>query len=134
MGRLQLSDSSLLASEQFGLGGYNTVRGYRERVVNGDNALCINTEIRTPSFPVFKRLLKTSDLLYFLVFFDYGHAWDHKKIPGFPLQQTLMGIGPGFRYRISSYFTSRFDIGIPLHNIEEEKKKTRIHLSAVLSY
>lgn len=40
--RGQLASTNLLPSEQMGLGGYNSVRGYLERQVNVDNGLIVN--------------------------------------------------------------------------------------------
>lgn len=130
--QLQLSNSNLLPSEQLALGGYSTVRGYPERVVNGDNGLCLNFEARSPHYSPLKKI--TKDDLYLLAFIDFGYAWDHSKVPGLPLTQTLLGIGPGLRYRISSYFNMRFDLGFPLSKVENASKNPRVHLSAILSY
>ena len=46
--RGQISSTNLLPSEQYGLGGYNTVRGYPEREYNSDDAFIYNIEMRTP--------------------------------------------------------------------------------------
>lgn len=131
-GQLQISDSNLIPSEQLALGGYNTVRGYPERVVNGDNGLCLNLEARSPHYFPLKKY--TQDDLYILAFIDFGYAWDHSKVPGLPLTQTLIGIGPGLLYRVSSYFNMRFDLGFPLHKVENASKNPRVHMSAILSY
>lgn len=135
MGRLQLADANLLPSEQFALGGYNTVRGYDERVVNGDGGVCGNMELRTPSFPVVGHWRsKMEDSLYFLAFVDVGYAWYREEIIGIPKEQILMGVGPGMRYRISSYLSSRLDLGFPLYSVVNDPKSPRLHFSAVLSY
>src|SRR6267142_858329 len=42
------SDSKLVATEVFSLGGYDTVRGYDERVVSGDHGWLLVNELRTP--------------------------------------------------------------------------------------
>ncbi|NBS15149.1 MAG: ShlB/FhaC/HecB family hemolysin secretion/activation protein, partial [Verrucomicrobia bacterium] len=47
-GQIQQADSNLMPSESFGIGGYDTVRGYDQRSANGDNAYLGNVEIRTP--------------------------------------------------------------------------------------
>lgn len=130
--RLQLTSASLIPSEQMALGGYSTVRGYPERVVNGDNGLCLNVEARTPHYSFFKKSVQ--DDFYALVFVDFGYAWDHAKVPGLPLTQTLVGIGPGLRYKISSYFSMRFDLGFPLHRVANASLNPHVHLSAILSY
>ena len=44
----QLSDSSLFVSEQFSLGGFDTVRGYDYREVSRDEGYLINLELRSP--------------------------------------------------------------------------------------
>jgi hemolysin activation/secretion protein len=134
--RLQLSNSNLLASEQFALGGYNTVRGYRERVVNGDNAVCGNIEIHSPIVHLASRASKKlpNDALFFIAFADAGYAWDHKQQPGLPRSQTLVGVGPGLRYRIGSSLISRFDVGFPLHRVCNTSDSVQIHVSVVGSY
>lgn len=134
--RLQLSTQSLISSEQFGFGGYNTVRGYPERVVNGDNGVCINVEVRTPPVPFLSYFYSKipRDSFFALVFYDYGHAWDHKQIPGLPLKQTLSSFGAGIRYNLSSYLNARLDIGYPLHKVQSVQEKVRVDVSVVLSY
>jgi len=46
----QLTPQRLMPSEQMGLGGYQTVRGYDERVINGDQGWFVSNEFRLPSF------------------------------------------------------------------------------------
>lgn len=134
-GRTQLSLSNLVPSEQFSLGGYSTVRGYEERVVNGDNAVCGNLEIRTPKFPAVALWLpKFGDSLSLLGFVDAGYAWFRNEVPDAPLHQSLLGFGPGLRYSISSYFTSRLDVGFPLLEVENDSGKPHIHFNAILAY
>lgn len=44
----QQSDANLMPSESFGIGGYDTVRGYDQRAANGDNGYLANVEWRLP--------------------------------------------------------------------------------------
>lgn len=134
-GRAQLSLSNLLPSEQFALGGNSTVRGYDERVVNGDNAVCGNLEIRSPEFAVAGIWFpKAGDSLSLLGFVDAGYAWYHEAVADAPVAQTLLGFGPGVRYAVSNYFTSRLDVGFPLLEVEKDSGKPHVHFSAILSY
>lgn len=135
-GRGQFSLSNLIPSEQFALGGYSTVRGYAEKVANGDHAVCGNFEIRTPEFgPVGLWVSRFEDSLCLLGFVDAGFAWFREEVPATPIDQTLLGVGPGLRYSISNYFTSRLDVGFPLLDVEKESgKKPHIHFNAILSY
>jgi hemolysin activation/secretion protein len=120
-GRGQYSNKILLPSEQFGLGGYDTVRGYPERVVNYDDAVCLNAELRSPSVSILKflKFKKQDDSLYALAFVDYGygcphkvepHSYRHLDAPG----RTLAGFGPGLRYKFKNWFTARADCGFPI--------------------
>ena len=115
----QISSNPLLPSEQFGLGGFDTVRGYEQRTVNKDNGLLFSMEGRSPAFPIFKKLYpswKSTDAMQFIAFYDCGWGIDDKALPGGKKVDYLMGIGPGLRYTIEPYFTARFDWGIKLHH------------------
>lgn len=134
-GRGQFSVSNLLPAEQFSLGGYSTVRGYDERVVNGDNAVCGNLEFRTPEFAIAGIWFpKAGDSLSLLGFVDAGYAWFREAVEDTPINQTLLGFGPGLRYNVSSYFTSRLDVGFPLLDVEKDSGKPHVHFNAILSY
>ena len=114
----QLASTPLMPTEQYGLGGYNTVRGYDERSANGDNAYLFNTEFRTPPGSIFKIFgnQEVDDSIQFLAFFDYGFVGNIKPVPG-TLEQTvfLMSVGPGLRYNIDRFVSVRFDWGFQLH-------------------
>ena len=47
---IQLADGPVIPSQQFGLGGPNNVRGYRESFVTRDNGMSLSTELRIPLF------------------------------------------------------------------------------------
>lgn len=121
--RCQLASANLLSSEQFSLGGFNSVRGYEEREVNVDNGLIFNLELRTPPLSLFslsenwKR--KGRDQLRFLLFFDYGYGQNHKRFDGEKRFPPLMGVGPGLRYAIEKYLSLRVDYGWNLHHAIE---------------
>jgi hemolysin activation/secretion protein len=134
-GRSQLSVSNLIPAEQFALGGYSTVRGYDEKVVNGDNAVCGNFEIRAPEFTVAGIWFpKMADSVALIGFVDAGYAWYREAVEDTPINQTLLGVGPGLRYNVSSYFTSRLDVGFPLLEVQKDSGKAHVHFNAILSY
>ena len=134
--RGQGSNKALLPSEQFGLGGYDTVRGYDERVVNKDNAVVINAEFRSPAIPVFKNIShKCSDAFQLLAFIDAAWGIDHVINPPDSLSDYLIGVGPGIRYTWEPYITGRLDLGIKLHKNEIiGHANSRIHFSLIVSY
>ena len=108
-----------MPTEQYGLGGYNTVRGYDERAANGENAYVFNTELRTPPGSIFKIFgnQEVDDSIQFLAFFDYGFTGNIKPPSGSTTQQDfwLMSVGPGLRYNIDRFVSVRFDWGFQLH-------------------
>jgi hemolysin activation/secretion protein len=134
-GRSQLAASVLIPSEQFALGGCGTVRGYDEKAVNGDNAVCGNIEIRTPEISVAGIWFpKAGDSLSLIGFMDAGYAWYREPVADAPISQGLFGFGPGLRYNISSYFSSRLDVGFPVLDVVKSSSNPHIHFNAILSY
>lgn len=129
--RGQGSSGPLLPSEQFGLGGYNTVRGYRELDYLADNAVCANFEFRTPYLHLSK---EKQDRLFFLVFVDYAWGKNDQVPSGFPSTQTLLGVGPGVRYTLLPYINIRVDYGFQLKHIFDDHLFGRCHFSATISY
>ena len=135
----QLASTPLMPTEQYGLGGYNTVRGYDERSANGDNAYVFNTEIRTPPGSIFKIFgnQEVDDSIQFLAFFDYGFTGNIKPPTGATTPQDfwLMSVGPGLRYNIDRFVSVRFDWGFQLHQAPEGSVSgSRAELSVTAAY
>lgn len=115
-GQIQQADSNLMPSESFGIGGYDTVRGYDQRAANGDNAYLGNIEIRSPplSFWQMAGEGQALDQLVFLAFLDYGQVLQYSPDTVTSVNWNLMSVGPGLRYNIGPYFSVRFDWGFQL--------------------
>lgn len=129
--RGQLANQNLLASEQYGLGGYNTVRGYKERQVNADDAFLASAEIRSPALPLFFRK-SVKDALQCLAFLDYAIGHDVHQIPDTAESEYLLSCGPGIRYEIGPYINFRGDLGFQLRKLDS--KGFRFHFALVASY
>jgi len=132
----QITTSNLMPTEQYGLGGYNTVRGYDERVANGDNAWVVNVEVRTPPGSIAKIFdnQEVEDRIQFLAFFDYGFVGFNNAQPG-QSSTYLMGIGPGVRYNIDRFFSVQLDWGFQLMQTPPGSKVgNRAELSATAAY
>ena len=103
--------------------------------MNGDNAVCGNLEIKSPEFRVAGLWLpKVGDSLSFLAFVDSGYAWYREAVSDTPVAQALLGVGPGVRYSVASYFTSRLDVGYPLLKVEKDNGNPHVHFNAIFSY
>lgn len=134
--RGQAASTNLLPSEEYGVGGYDTVRGYKERQANGDFAIVANFEFLNSPFSLSKiyRGKCGIDSLQFLVFGDYGAAIVHKAIPGQKKVQQLYSVGPGLRYRIGTNVSVRLDWGYQLNHIAGSGPHQRVHFQAIGSY
>lgn len=130
----QLSNRTLLPSEQFGVGGYSTVRGYEERQLNGDYGLLAKTEFAfyNVSDPTVQKTVETR--LELLAFLDYGLAANHHAVPGEPSFAYLLGAGPGLRYSLGHYLTARIDWGIKIHRDHFPGGWSMVHFSMVGSF
>jgi hemolysin activation/secretion protein len=137
-GEVQQADANLLPSEQLGLGGYATVRGYDEREANGDNGFLVSTEVATPpvSIAEFLGITAIKDQLQFLGFVDYGGTSLHQITPADVNPNTnLLGVGPGLRYVINPYLSIRFDYGFQLIDTGfDTRHNSRAHLGVIVSY
>jgi hemolysin activation/secretion protein len=144
----QIANENLLGSEQLGLGGYDTVRGYDEREANGDTGYFLSAEVRTPGVSIGEVLgFKTfTDSLQFLGFIDYGgvsiytnHTYPEIYQATTNQNFTLMSVGPGVRYSINPYFSARLDYGWQMTDtgvspITRRDDSGRAHFSITLSY
>lgn len=133
----QFSDANLVPSEQLGLGGNSTVRGYEERLANGDEGWILNTEVWTPAIRVGNLMGKPDwkDTLQFLVFYDYGSTKVNTVVPGqSDANENLSSAGGGLRYSVARNFSLRFDYGIQLTERQQSSRHSRGHLSAQLSF
>ncbi len=126
----QWSTANLVASEQLGLGGNDSVRGYPERTMRGDRGLFIQAELYSPAFHPLKFLAQKTpdrwmtmdertDDLRFLVFYDYGWGDVFNPTAAEPGEVlNLSSIGIGLRYRYNKSMTFRFDYGYQLEKLD----------------
>ena len=133
----QVAGERLLPSEQLGFGGYDTIRGYDEREVNGDEGWIISNEVRTPPASLGKlfRLKKATDQLQFLGFLDYGEAHIRNALTDEDRSIELCSVGVGLRYTITHYLSVRFDYGWQLKDSGTgNPDNSRAHVAALLSF
>lgn len=137
-GWAQVSNARLLPSEELSIGGYNSVRGYDERVVSGDNGWTINNELRTPSLAPghLLHLGHVQDELQFLAFFDYGGTRVVDSIPqdGSNPNHILYSFGFGLRYTLAKNLSVRFDYGFPLTQESLNQYRSSGHVGVLLSF
>jgi hemolysin activation/secretion protein len=103
----QLSADPLLAVEQFGLGGMDTVRGYREQQIVSDNAVVASVELR---FPLIEK--SHQDILDVAPFFDAGYGWDARNSEMEP--ELISAPGVGLLLNVTSHLTAAVYYGYAL--------------------
>jgi hemolysin activation/secretion protein len=108
----QLSDDSLLSSEQLSAGGENTVRGYLEAERLGDNGGTATLEIRSPSFgQAISPYLKD---WHFLAFADGATLWLNNPLTGQRTPVSIAGAGIGTRFNILDRLNGAADFAFAL--------------------
>ncbi|MGG6267968.1 ShlB/FhaC/HecB family hemolysin secretion/activation protein [Leptolyngbya sp. AN03gr2] len=113
-GDLQLVDRTLVPLEQIGIGGQETVRGYRQDALLTDNGFLFSTEARFPILRSGRAIVQVTP------FIDLGTGWNRSGVN--PDRNTLLGAGFGFLWRQGDDFSARIDFGFPLVSIEGERR------------
>jgi hemolysin activation/secretion protein len=91
-GDVQLASDALLSLEQIAVGGYRTVRGYRENLLVRDNAAILSAELRIPL------ITGSAGSVELAPFYDWGTAWNENATP---LPKSIRSAGVGLRFRLS---------------------------------
>ncbi|QTC88652.1 ShlB/FhaC/HecB family hemolysin secretion/activation protein [Brevundimonas pondensis] len=107
----QWTDRPLISNEQFGIGGSNTVRAYRESEAMGDYGLATQLEMRSP--PLLADWPGVDELRLY-GFWDAGFVGIHDPLPGQKGENLLMSAGVGGRLRLFQYLNGAVDVGTPL--------------------
>ena len=112
----QIASNNLLPLEQFGIGGLDSVRGYRQDFLLADNGAFASTEVQIPVV----RLTQSRSVLQVVPFADFGVAWNNSRSD--PSPNTLASVGLGLRWLQGDRFTARLDWGIPLVSVDSQAK------------
>jgi hemolysin activation/secretion protein len=116
-GDIQVSDRRLVPSEQFGLGGLASVRGYRQDALLSDNGAFGSAEVRIPIL----QIPRVQGLLQVAPFVDFGTIWNNFETAE-SNDNTLASVGIGLRFRMGDSLNARFDWGIPLISINSSER------------
>jgi len=96
----QLASGALLPTEQLGLGGQRTVRGYEELIYLADNGYALSAEIHTPNLTFGETTLSAH------AFLDHGLGWrEHED------SQTLTSLGLGLSLTHSHVLSANLSAG-----------------------
>ncbi|XGV97779.1 MAG: ShlB/FhaC/HecB family hemolysin secretion/activation protein [Leptolyngbya sp. BL-A-14] len=113
---LQLTPDSLLPSQQFVIGGGQSLRGYRQNARSGDNGFRFSIEDRITlvrdeaGLPTFQ----------LAPFFDAGKIWNKSDNPNvLPSQTFLAAIGIGLLWQPLPRLNLRLDYAVPFIDLRD---------------
>lgn len=109
----QWTTEPLISNEQFGIGGVNSVRGYREGEVFGDTGWRLGAEQKTPPYVVGTVYGKNPLIVRGSIYMDYAEAYLLDP-QGRQSRTPLWGTGFGGVLSIGPHFDARFLFSWPL--------------------
>lgn len=114
---IQLTPNTLLPSQQFVIGGAQSVRGYRQNARIGDNGVRLFLEDRI----TLERNASGASTFQIAPFFDAGWVWNHPDNPNpLPQEQFLASLGMGILWQPLPGLNLRLDYGIPLVELQDQ--------------
>jgi len=130
----QYSTDPLLPSQQFVVGGGQSVRGFRQNVRAADNGLRFSLEDR-----ITISRDEVGDSTFILApFFDLGLVWNAEGNPNLLQSENLIaGIGIGFLWEVFPGLTVRSDYGYPIIDLADRGENAQddgIYFSAVYQF
>jgi hemolysin activation/secretion protein len=117
----QYCPNKLPLAQQFYIGGFDTVRGFKAAVALGDSGYFVNLELRFPPFgiadkkvPEMKKTWK--EFIQFIGFIDHGDVFlkNGPRSEGLKSHTSLTGAGAGVRIYGPYRFNFSLDVGFPL--------------------
>jgi hemolysin activation/secretion protein len=115
-GDVQLTPDSLLPSEQFVIGGGQSLRGYRQNVRSGDNGFRFSVEDRI----TLQRNDAGVSIFQLAPFIDLGSIWNHPDNPNkLPRQTFLASAGLGLLWEPLPRLSLRLDYAIPFIDLND---------------
>ncbi|WP_369122837.1 ShlB/FhaC/HecB family hemolysin secretion/activation protein [Pseudanabaena sp. 'Roaring Creek'] len=112
----QFSADPLLPSQQFVIGGGQSVRGFRQNVRSGDNGIRLSLESRF----VVARNEEDRTVLQLAPFVDLGTVWNNSRnLNVLPNQNFLAGGGLGILFEPIKRLNLRLDYAIPFVNLSD---------------
>lgn len=114
-GAVQFSNSPLLTTEQFAVGGTDTVRGYRENTLVRDQGATASAELRIPVL----RAGGGESVLTVVPFADVGYASDLSGVSG---STNLSSVGVGLVFAPDPRFNAQLFYGYALQNRSDSRR------------
>lgn len=129
----QYADEPLVPGEQFGLGGINSVRGFREREISDDRGFFGSIELGTPDFAKWIGLGNGSARA--VLFYDFGTTSRVDPLPGESRGSSIASVGAGLRLVIGKNINMRLDYARVVDGgASRQRDDDRLHFSLAWIY
>jgi hemolysin activation/secretion protein len=120
---MQQSDAALIAGEQFGAGGAESVRGFDERAISNDRGWRANFELYTPD--IASDIGWTGGRAKLLVFYDTADLTRNRRQPGEASGASISSYGLGLRLQTKKVFSMKVDYAQVYHDGETDNATPR---------
>ncbi len=128
----QLTRDALVAGEQFGIGGQDSVRGFGEREISNDRGLRLSAELHGPDFGA---SLRPGIAAHALLFGDYGRVRRNHALPGETTKISIASVGAGLRVSLPPHWQLRLDLAhVARGNGERRRGDRHLHFSLGVAY
>ncbi|PZU51414.1 MAG: peptide transporter [Thauera sp.] len=99
----QYTSDALVSGEQFGIGGADSVRGLRERVLADDKGWRVSADLDTPAW------VHDTWVMRGVLFADAAHTYRNRPLPAETVSQGVFSAGVGLRVNFSTWLSGRID-------------------------
>ena len=103
----QYTRDALVSSEQFGIGGQDSVRGFDERELSNDVGTHATLELHTPDFG---ERVAPGAFARALLFLDHGWLRRNQPLPGEVTHSHIASVGAGLRLSFPPSWNLRVDV------------------------
>lgn len=131
----QFASTTLPDSEEFDLGGWDTIPGYDEKIAGGDSGFFLQNEFHFPTFSVMKLFnpnVKDSMDLY--LFIDFGKTYLKETAFAVASSGALASTGFELRYNLLKNISFRYSYGFQFVALPPQNRYDRGHIGLVVSY
>ncbi len=135
----QKSDDLLVVSEQYSVGGADSVRGYPAFEIMGDAGLGWSVELRLKLDPILGPSIDPQGRAEFWNGFQLVFFYESAKMErndtflGALAEDERAGAGFGFRYEVEGWGSLRFDVGFPQSDEDPSTGDSRIYYVSLVS-
>lgn len=120
-------DENLTSSEQFLIGGDNSVRGYQTGLFSGDKGLAASIELHHPLPQPPVAPVRTAGFL----FLDYGATQPFRPVGSTRGTDTLASYGWGVNANINDRVSARLTLGLPIRDRVQDPRNYYVHFQIV---